>query len=352
MPLPNSGQLSLNEIAAEFSDSAPHELSEFYSAAVGIPGPGSQISISEFYGASAEAPISATGGNSCFNDGDLRYHVFNSPGTFTVNSVAVGTCPNVLCYYMLGGGGGGGAGFHGGGGGGAGAYKQGTFSATAGGMPVTVGGGGSGSFTGGNGGNTAIPGIQACGGGGGGGQGTDGRSKGTGGGGGSAGQASPTNNAGGSGSQGGNGAVGRAGPQAGGGGGGSGPGQNGSTGGWLTGGRGGSSASFCAPACCYRTNVPHCAIDNLYAWGGLGGSGAGSTFGSQNTNMQVRTTSPGTGPATTVSTGVGSVRQPYQSPRVGDPGRACGSGGGGVSIGGQQGGSGRGGVVVIRYKYT
>ena len=99
MPLPNSGELTLAEIAGEFSDSAPHELSEFYSAATGIPGSGA-ISIGEFYGASAEAPISATGGNSCFNDGNLRYHVFNSPGNFVVNAAAVGTCPNVLCYYM------------------------------------------------------------------------------------------------------------------------------------------------------------------------------------------------------------------------------------------------------------
>ena len=351
MPLPNSGQLSLNEIAGEFSDSVPNELSEFYSAAAGIPGSG-QISIGEFYGASAEAPISATGGNSCFNDGTLRYHVFTSPGTFTVNSVAVGACPNVLCYYMLGGGGGGGAGFHGGGGGGAGAWKQGTFNASAGGMPVTIGGGASGSFTGGNGGTTSIPGIQACGGGGGGGQATDGRSRGTGGGGGSAGQQSPTNNSGGSGSQGGNGADGRAGPQAGGGGGGSAPGQNGGSGGYLKGGAGGPSASFCIPLCCYRSNVPHCAIDNLYAWGGLGGSGAGSTFTSTSAPMYVRTTSPATGPATLVYSAYGQVKQTYSNPRNGYPADACGSGGGAVGLYGQQGGNGSGGVVVIRYKYT
>jgi len=51
MALPSSGQLSLNDIAAEFGGTTPHALSEYYGAAPGIPGSGT-ISIGDFYGAS------------------------------------------------------------------------------------------------------------------------------------------------------------------------------------------------------------------------------------------------------------------------------------------------------------
>src|SRR5210317_1544552 len=53
MPLTGSGQLKISEIATEFGDTAPHEMSEFYGAATGIPASG-EISVSDFYGASAE----------------------------------------------------------------------------------------------------------------------------------------------------------------------------------------------------------------------------------------------------------------------------------------------------------
>lgn len=55
MALPASGQLSLQDIATEFGGSTPHQLSEYYSAAAGIPASG-EITISDFYGASAAPP--------------------------------------------------------------------------------------------------------------------------------------------------------------------------------------------------------------------------------------------------------------------------------------------------------
>ena len=52
MPLEPSGQITLNDIATEFGGSVPHNLSEYYGVADGIPSSG-QISLSNFYGASA-----------------------------------------------------------------------------------------------------------------------------------------------------------------------------------------------------------------------------------------------------------------------------------------------------------
>jgi hypothetical protein len=40
MALQGSGQITLTEIAGEFNDSAPHEMSEFYAAAATVPGSG------------------------------------------------------------------------------------------------------------------------------------------------------------------------------------------------------------------------------------------------------------------------------------------------------------------------
>ena len=54
MPLQNSGQISLADIAAEFGGTTPHSMSEYYSAATGIPASGT-IDMSDFYGASAAA---------------------------------------------------------------------------------------------------------------------------------------------------------------------------------------------------------------------------------------------------------------------------------------------------------
>ena len=70
-----------------------------------------------------------------------KYHVFKSPGTFTV------TTGGKIYYTVIGGGGGGASGessysTHGGGGGGAGAYKAGILHAEANTYPVDVGAGG------------------------------------------------------------------------------------------------------------------------------------------------------------------------------------------------------------------
>ena len=52
MPLQTTGEIRLSQIATEFTDAAPHQMSEFYSAATGIPASG-EISIADFYGTSA-----------------------------------------------------------------------------------------------------------------------------------------------------------------------------------------------------------------------------------------------------------------------------------------------------------
>lgn len=52
MTLQTSGPISFSQIAAEFGDTAPHSISEFYGAASGIPSSGT-LNVSDFYGKSA-----------------------------------------------------------------------------------------------------------------------------------------------------------------------------------------------------------------------------------------------------------------------------------------------------------
>ena len=59
MPLQTSGEIKLSQIATEFTDAAPHELSEFYSAAAGVPTSG-EISFADFYGKAAFQTIEHT----------------------------------------------------------------------------------------------------------------------------------------------------------------------------------------------------------------------------------------------------------------------------------------------------
>lgn len=59
MALQSSGTITLKEIASEFSDSAPHGLKEFYSAASGIPSSGT-ITIKDFYGSSSVVNVNVT----------------------------------------------------------------------------------------------------------------------------------------------------------------------------------------------------------------------------------------------------------------------------------------------------
>ena len=58
MPLPNSGPLSLQDIADEFGGTTPHALSEYYGSG-GVPSSG-PISIGDFYGESAQVPLQMT----------------------------------------------------------------------------------------------------------------------------------------------------------------------------------------------------------------------------------------------------------------------------------------------------
>jgi len=62
MALPNSGQLSLDDIQTEFGGTNPIGLSEYYGVADGIPASGT-IDVSDFYGASAGATSTLTPAN-------------------------------------------------------------------------------------------------------------------------------------------------------------------------------------------------------------------------------------------------------------------------------------------------
>ena len=53
MALQTTGQITLKDIATEFSDTAPHSLKEFYSAAATIPASG-EITLKDFYGVSSQ----------------------------------------------------------------------------------------------------------------------------------------------------------------------------------------------------------------------------------------------------------------------------------------------------------
>ena len=52
MALPNSGLITMADIAAEFGGAAPHSLSEYYGVAPGVPTSG-LISMADFYGTSS-----------------------------------------------------------------------------------------------------------------------------------------------------------------------------------------------------------------------------------------------------------------------------------------------------------
>lgn len=52
MALPTSGAISLSQIETEFGGTAPTSISEYYSAASGVPGNNNPISLSDFYGTS------------------------------------------------------------------------------------------------------------------------------------------------------------------------------------------------------------------------------------------------------------------------------------------------------------
>lgn len=95
MALPSSGPLSLLDIQGEFGGSNPIAISEYYGVASGIPASG-QISIGDFYGASAAPTLSyvtTTGSND------------SGSGSFTFSSVSLGaTAANrytILCIGSI-----------------------------------------------------------------------------------------------------------------------------------------------------------------------------------------------------------------------------------------------------------
>lgn len=87
MALQSFGPISIGDIAAEFGGAAPHSLSEYYGVDDGIPTSGI-ISISDFYGASADTGVELT----CEVSGTLvGYSLASSwgaidPDPYTVNS--------------------------------------------------------------------------------------------------------------------------------------------------------------------------------------------------------------------------------------------------------------------------
>lgn len=139
MALQTSGPISLNDIAAEFGGTVPHALYEYYSAAAGIPSSGT-ISIDDFYGASAAAPATATGG-SITTSGDYKYHTFTSGGTFSITSAGSGTGFDSIDVIVVAGGGGGGY-FTGGGGGAGGALRTALSATNTASWSVSIGAGG------------------------------------------------------------------------------------------------------------------------------------------------------------------------------------------------------------------
>ena len=67
MALQSSGAISLGDVEGEFGGTAPTSLSEYYSAAAGVPASG-EISLSDFYGTSARATINlSTGATNNYN---------------------------------------------------------------------------------------------------------------------------------------------------------------------------------------------------------------------------------------------------------------------------------------------
>ena len=87
MALQSSGRITLNDIAVEFGGNTPHNLSEYYGAASGIPGSGT-IKFSDFYGKSSGPPP--------------------LPNFPRLNGIYAGAGVNLMTYTKTGGGGGGG----------------------------------------------------------------------------------------------------------------------------------------------------------------------------------------------------------------------------------------------------
>ena len=115
MVLQLTGPISLGNIASEFGGVVPHQLSEYYGKAIGVPTTGNTIRISDFYGKSnnPDPPTWITAANlgivtnstsysktvSAYSDSAVTLTSISTPfGTFTVNgntATLSGTTPNV-----------------------------------------------------------------------------------------------------------------------------------------------------------------------------------------------------------------------------------------------------------------
>lgn len=110
MALQTSGAISLANIASEFGGSAPHSLSEYYGAASGIPASG-QISIGNFYGATALADLTLPPINEAFENAKNGYFrhgrgIPNGSGqsinlTFPGGTVRTRQGPLTLTHYHV-----------------------------------------------------------------------------------------------------------------------------------------------------------------------------------------------------------------------------------------------------------
>ena len=73
MPCPDSGQIKISDLVAEFGGSAPHAMSEYYRNGANVPGNNTnvatsgQISLTQFYAAVNEIIFTHTSGGTHFN---------------------------------------------------------------------------------------------------------------------------------------------------------------------------------------------------------------------------------------------------------------------------------------------
>lgn len=100
MPLQESGQISLVNVATEFGDASPHSLTEFYSAGTGIPSSGA-ISLTQFYGLSSSVPLylrSGSASSMAISPDKSRIAYFTAQTTTTMAVYVFNTSDFSLVY--------------------------------------------------------------------------------------------------------------------------------------------------------------------------------------------------------------------------------------------------------------
>ena len=181
MALPASGTIKASDINIELGSPSNTQISFGGSSPRGLAGVANgAIKVSNFYGKSSAAFVTATGGTVTTN-GNYKIHTFTSSGSFVVSNPGNGAGSNTIEVLIVAGGGGGGTlnlNYSGGGGAGGVLYYGSETSSSTSGTPKTPngsaltlsattysmsvgGGGGSGS----NGGNSSAFGYTAIGGG-------------------------------------------------------------------------------------------------------------------------------------------------------------------------------------------